>query len=144
MIFKSKMPYETAVLEIVQILLDPLSERFPDVVISVYQSLSGGHTPDRAGPTLLKGLIAWRDAVVTAEVKAALQKQEQYLTEIRSREVEQSKTILELQKKISHLEQRIGEQESEIEPYQKTIQQQNSIISEQHERLIALLGHARS
>ena len=144
MILKRKMPYETAVLEIAQILLDPLSERFPDVVISVYQSLNGGHTPDRAGQILLKGLIAWRDAVVTVEVKTALQKQEQCLTEIRSREVEQGKTILELQKKISHLEQRIGEQELEIESYQKTIQQQNSIISEQHERLIALLGHARS
>jgi uncharacterized coiled-coil protein SlyX len=144
MIFKRMVPYEAAVLEIAQILLDPLREIIPEVVASITQNLNGGRTPDQAGQVLLKGLIAWRDGIAGVEVKTALQRQEQCLIEIRSKGIEQTKTIVDLQRKTNSQEQRTGEQELVIEALQKTIQKQNSIISEQHNRLIALLGHAQS
>jgi uncharacterized coiled-coil protein SlyX len=144
MIFKRMVPYEAAVLEIAQILLDPLREIIPEVVASITQNLNGGRTPDQAGQVLLKGLIAWRDGIAGVEVKTALQRQEQCLIEIRSKGIEQTKTIVDLQRKTNSQEQRTGEQELVIEALQKTIQKQNSIISEQHDRLIALLGHAQS
>ena len=144
MTLKRKVPYEVAVLEIAQVLIDPLRELIPEVVNSVYKNLYGGRTPDRASQVLLQGLMAWRERIAGEDVKIALQRQEQRLTETRSKDIEQNKTVVDLQRKINALEQGIEEQKLEIEVLQKTIQNQNSIISEQHDRLIALLGHARS
>jgi hypothetical protein len=131
-------------LETVQTLLEPLSEILPGVVNMVVQNSSGGCTLDLGAQVLLRGLIEWRNKFVEAEVMSALGRQEQSLTEVRSRESQQNKTILELQNMVIRLEQSIEEQKLEKEFYQKTIEDQNSIIAEQHDRLIALLGHTRS
>jgi septal ring factor EnvC (AmiA/AmiB activator) len=144
MIFNRRARQETAALETAHILLEPLHELLPGVVNRVVQYLSGGRTLALGGQILVQGLVAWRDSVVEKEVQSALEQQEHRLTEIRSRENQQTKTILALQNKISSLEKTIEKQKLEKEFYQKTIQDQNSIVAEQHERLIALLGRARS
>ena len=144
MILNRRARHEAAALEIAQILLEPLHEILPEVVNRVVQNLSGGHTLALGGQVLLQGLVAWRNSVVEQAVQSALEKQEHALIEIRSKETQQNKIILALQNKISNLEQIIEKQKLEKEFYQKTFQDQNSIVAEQHERLIALLGHARS
>ena len=144
MIFNRRARQEAAALETAQILLEPLHEIFPGLVNQVIQNLSGGRTPALGGQALVQGLVAWRDSVVEKEVQSALDQQEHRLTESRSRENQQNKTILALQNKISSLEKAIEKQKLEKEFYQKTIQDQNSIVADQHERLIALLGRARS
>jgi hypothetical protein len=144
MILNRRARYEAAALETAQILLGPLHEILPEVVNRAVQNLSGGRTPALGGQVLLQGLVAWRNSVVEQEVLSALEQQEHRLIEIRSRENQQNKTILALQNKINNLEQGIEKLKLEKEFYQKTIQDQNSIVAEQHERLIALLGHARS
>jgi hypothetical protein len=144
MIFNRRAQHEAAVLETVQILLEPLHEILPGLVNRVVQNLSGGRTLALGGQVLLQELVAWRDSVVEQEKQSTLERQEHRLIEIRSMEAQQTKTILALQNKINSLEQGIEKQKLEKEFYQKTIQDQNSIVAEQHERLIALLGHARS
>ena len=144
MIFNRRAQHEAAALETAQILLEPLHEILPEVVNRVVQNLSGGRTLALGGQVLLKGLVAWREIVVKQEVQRSLEQQEHCLTELRSSEFQQNKTILALQNKIISLEQIIEKQKLEKEFYQKTIQDQNSIVAEQHERLIALLGRARS
>ena len=144
MILNRRARHEAAALEIAQILLEPLHEILPEVVNRVVQNLSGGHTLALGGQVLLQGLIAWRNSVVEQAVQSALEQQEHRLIEIRSKETQQNKIILALQNKISSLEKTIEKQKLEKEFYQKTIQDQNSIVAEQHERLIALLGRARS
>jgi septal ring factor EnvC (AmiA/AmiB activator) len=144
MIFNSKARHEAAALETAQTLLEPLHEILPEVVNRVLQNLSAGRTLDLGGQVLLEGLIAWRDSVVEKEVQIALERQEQRLTEIRSRESQLNKSLLELQNKIKSLEQGLEKQKLEKEFTQKTIRDQNSILAEQHERLIVLLGHARA
>ena len=144
MIFNRRARYEAAAFEAAQILLEPLHEILPGVVNRVVQNLSGGRTLALGGQVLLQGLVKWRDSVVEKEVQSAPEQQEHRLTEIRSVEARQNKTILTLINKINSLEQDIDKQILEKEPYQKTIQGQNSIVAEQHERLITLLGHARS
>lgn len=144
MIFNRKAYHEAAVLETVQTLLEPLHAILPGVVNRAIQNLSEGSRPDLSGQVLLQGLIAWRDKTVEEQFQSMLERQEQRLSEIRSREDQQNKTILALQNKINNLERDFEKQKIEKEFYQKTIEDQNSIIAEQHERLIALLGHARS
>ena len=144
MIFNRRAQHEAAALETVQIFLEPLHEILPGLVNRVVQNLSGGRTLALGGQVLLQGLVAWRDSVVEQEKQSTLERQEHRLIEIRSMEAQQTKTILALQNKINSLEQGIEKQKLEKEFYQKTIQDQNSIVAEQHERLIALLGRARS
>jgi uncharacterized coiled-coil protein SlyX len=144
MIFNRRARHEAAALEIVQIFLEPLHELLPGVVNRVIQNLSGGRTLAMGGQILLQELVAWRDIVVEQEVQSTIEHQEYRLIDLRSREAQQNKTILALQNKISSQEQIIEKQKLEKEFYQKTIQDQNSIVAEQHERLIALLGRQRS
>jgi len=94
MIFNRRAQHEAAVLEIVQILLEPLHEILPGLVNRVVQNLSGGRTLALGGQVLLQGLVAWRDSVVEQEVQSTLERQEHRLIEIRSREAQQTKTIL--------------------------------------------------
>jgi predicted RNase H-like nuclease (RuvC/YqgF family) len=144
MILNRRARHEEEALEIAQILLEPLHEILPGLVNRVIQNLSGGRTLALGGQVLVQGMVAWHGSIVEQEVQSTLEQQERRLIEIRSRENQQNKTILALQNKISSLEQIIEKQKLEKEFYQKTIQDQNSIVAEQHERLIALLGHARS
>jgi septal ring factor EnvC (AmiA/AmiB activator) len=144
MIFNRKARDEAAALETAQTILAPLRKILPEVVNRVIQNLSGGCTPELAGQVLLQGLIEWRDKTMEVQVQSALGSQEQRQTEIRLRESQLNKTILELQNKIKSLEQDLEKQKIEEEFTQKTIRDQNSILAEQHERLIALLGHARA
>jgi hypothetical protein len=144
MIFNRKARHAAIALETAQTILEPLHAILPGVANRVVQSLSGGQTLELGGQALLQGLTAWRDSSVEKEVQSALGRQEQRLNDFRSRETQQNKTILDLQNKIKHLEQDKEKQNLEKEFLQKTIQDQNSIIANQHERLIALLGHARS
>ena len=144
MILNSKARHEAAALESVQTVLEPLHEILPGLVNQAVQSLSGGRTLTLGGQILVQGLVAWRDGVVEKEVQSALEQQERRLAEFRSMERQKNQTILELQNKINRLEQSLEKQKLEKEFYQKTIADQNSILAEQHERLIALLGHTRS
>ena len=145
MIFNSKARHAAAALETAETLLEPLRAILPEEIVNrVVQNLWEGCRPDLVGQALVEGLVAWRDSVVEKEVQSVLARQEHSLAEIRSMETQQNKTILVLQNKISSMEQIIEKQKLEKEFYQKTIQDQNSIVAEQHERLIALLGHARS
>ena len=144
MIFNRRAQHEAAALDTVQTLLEPLHEISPGLVNRVVQNLSGGRTLDLGSQVLFQGLVAWRESVVDQEVQNTLERQEHHLIEIRFRETQHNKNILVLQNKISSLEKIIEKQKLEKEFYQKTIQDQNSIVAEQHERLIALLGRARS
>jgi hypothetical protein len=144
MIFNRRAHQEAAALETAQILLEPLHEILPVLVNRVIQNLSGGRTLALGGQVLVQGLVAWRDSVVEKEVQSVLDQQEHRITELSSVETQQNKTILALQNKIRNLEQAFEKQKLEKEFYQKTIQDQNSIVAEQHERLIALLGRAKS
>jgi Skp family chaperone for outer membrane proteins len=145
MIFNRKARHAAAALETAEILLQPLREILPEEIVNrVVQNLWGGSRPDLGGQILLQGLIAWRDSVMQAAEQRSQERQERSLSEIRSKESQQNKKLLELQNKINSLEQEIEKQKLEKEFYQKTIQDQNSIVAEQHERLIALLGRARS
>ena len=144
MIFNRRASQEAAALETAQILLEPLHELLPGVVNRVVQYLYGGRTLALGGQILVQGLVAWRDGVVEKEVQSALEQQERRLAELRLMERQKNQTILELQNKINRLEQSLEKQKLEKEFYQKTIQDQNSILAQQHERLIALLGYTRS
>jgi len=144
MIFSRKARREAAALETAQTFLEPLHEILPEVVNRAIQNIYGGRTLELGGQTLLQGLIAWKDRVVETEVLSALERQEYHLTELCSRERQNNQTILALQNKINRLEQSLEKQKLEKEFYQKTIHDQNSILAQQHERLIALLGHTRS
>ncbi len=141
--FQKTIPYENVVSEAVRNLLEPLQSLFPETIPAVYQALNDGRSPNKAGAALQACLKAWTETVKAQAAQDRLPLHDE-IRELKNSIYERDRQSSEIQRKMNELVKEGEAQKLIITGLQKTIENQNSIIAEQHKRLISLLGRTNT
>ena len=132
--FGKTVPYEVVADNIIQRLLTPLKDLYPDLVQTVSQAFSDGQTPERAGQALLVSLQAWAE-----KSQAEVQSYKQTTYELRDTIDKKRTEIGDLKSQMDKLKKEMEELEGHAEYLENTISLQNTILAKQHEQLVRLL-----